>query len=76
MTVTPQNVLLAQNVITVAAKFNTNKKCNNMNAKFVKLLTQNVITEIVVTPQLQVCSTQAKVSNSIVTLTFWTLSYK
>ena len=61
--VTPQNVILTQNVITIAAKCNTNTKCNNINAKCNKIinakcnnfptqnvitfLTQNVITQIV-----------------------------
>ena len=46
--VTPQNVILTQNVKTIAAKCNTYTKCNNINA--------NVITQIVITPELQVCS--------------------
>ena len=62
-----------QNVITIAAKCNTNTKCNNINAKCNKIinakcnnfptqnvitfLTQNEITQIVVTPELQLCST-------------------
>ena len=48
-----------------AAKCNTNTKCNNINAKCNKINnakrnnfpTQNVITQIVITPELQVCST-------------------
>ena len=71
--VTPQNVILTQNVITIAAKCNTNTKCNNINPKCNKIinakcnnfptqnvlifLTQNVITQIVITPELQLCST-------------------
>ena len=70
--VTPQNVILTQNVITIAAKCNTSTKCNNINAKCNKIinakcynfptqnvitfLTQNVITQIVITPELQLCS--------------------
>ena len=50
--VTPQNVILTQNVITIAAKCNTNAKCNNIDAKCYKVFnakcnnfsTQNVIT--------------------------------
>ena len=61
MTVTPQNVI-------IAAKCNTNTKCNNINAKCNKIinakcnnfptqnvitfLKQNVITQIVITPEL------------------------
>jgi len=85
-------VILMQNVITIAAKCNTNAKCNNINAKCNKVinakcnnfptqnvitfLTQNVITQIVITPELQICSTWSKISNSIVILTFQNLSYK
>ena len=58
--VTPQNV--------IAAKCNTNTKCNNINAKCNKIVnakcnnfpTQNVLTfltQIVITPELQLCST-------------------
>ena len=63
-TVTPQNVI-------IAAKCNTNAKCNNINAKcnkvingkcnnfptqnLITFLTQNVITQIVITPEFQVC---------------------
>ena len=63
---TPQNV-------TIAEKCNTNAKCNNINAKCSKVInakcnnfpaqnvisfmTQNVITQTVITPQLQVCLT-------------------
>lgn len=70
--VEPQNVILTQNVKTIAAKCNTNTKCNNINAKCNKIinakcnnfptqnvitfLTQNVIKQIVITPELQVCS--------------------
>ena len=54
-----------QNVITIAAKCNTNAKCNNINAKCNKVinakcnnfLMQNAITQIVITPELEVCST-------------------
>ena len=66
--VTPQNVILTQNVITIAAKCNINTKCNNIHAKCNKIInakcnnfpTQNVITfltQIVITPELQLCST-------------------
>ena len=66
--VTPQNVILMQNVIKIAAKCNTNTKCININAKCNKIVnakcnnfpTQNVITFLaqnVITPELQVCST-------------------
>ena len=59
--VTPQNVI-------IAAKCNTNTKCNNIHAKCNKIInakcnnfpTQNVITfltQIVITPELQLCST-------------------
>ena len=69
--VTPQNVI-------IAAKCNTNAKCNNINAKCNKIInskcnnfptqnvitfltqnviTQNVITQIVITLELQLCST-------------------
>ena len=57
----------------IAAKYNTNPKCNNINAKcnkvingkcknfptqnVITVLTQNVISQIVITPELQVCST-------------------
>ena len=52
LSVTPQNVILTQNVITIAAKCNTNTKCNNINTKCNKIInakcnnfpTQNVIT--------------------------------
>ena len=65
ISVTPQNVILTQNVITIPAKCNTSAKCNNINAKCNKVInaksnnfpTQNVITQIVITPELQVCST-------------------
>ena len=69
-----------QNVITIAAKCNTNTKCNNISAKcnnvinakcnnfptqnVITFLRQNVITQIVITPELQVCS---NFSNSMVT---------
>ena len=51
VSVTPQNVILTQNVITIAAKCNTNAKCNNIDAKCNKAFnakcknfsTQNVI---------------------------------
>ena len=43
--VTPQNVILTQNVIRIAAKCNTNAKCNKIfNAKCNNLSTQIVIT--------------------------------
>ena len=48
--VTPQNVILTQNVKTIATK------CNNINANVITFLTQNVIKQIVITPELQVCS--------------------
>ena len=71
ITVTPQNVILTQNVITIAAKCNTNTKCNKIiNAKCNNFPTQNVITQIVITHELQVCSTKSKISNSIVNLCF------
>lgn len=54
--VTPQNVILTQNVKTITAKCNTNTKCNNINANVITFLTQNVIKQIVITPELQVCS--------------------
>ena len=49
--VTPQNVILTKNVITIAAKCHTNAKCNNTNVKCNKVInakcnnfpTQNVI---------------------------------
>ena len=85
-----RNVILTQNGITTAAKCNTNAKCNNINAKCNKVikakcnnfptqnvitfLTRNVITQIVITSELQVCSTWSKISNSIVILTFRNLS--
>ena len=63
--VMPQNVILTQNVITIAAQCNTNTKCNNIDAKCDKVfnakcnnfstqdvitfLTQNVITQNVIT---------------------------
>ena len=69
--------MLTQNVITIAAKCNTNTKCNNINAKCNKIinakcnnfptqnvitfLTQNVITQIVITPELQLCGGGEKV---------------
>ena len=78
--VTPQNVILTQNVITIAAKCNTNTKCNNISAKcnrvinancnnfptqnVIPFLMQNVITQVVITLELQVCS---NISNSMVT---------
>ena len=68
--VTVLNVILMQNVITIAAKCNANIKCNSINAKCNKIinakcnnfptqnaktfLTQNVITQIVITLELQV----------------------
>ena len=65
--VMPQNVILTQNVITVATKCNNiNSKCNKIsNAKCKNFAMQNVITflkenlimQIVITPELQVCST-------------------
>ena len=64
--VTPQNVI-------IAAKCNNNAKCNDINAKcnkiinakckhfptqnVITILTQNEITQIVITPELQLCST-------------------
>ena len=43
--VTPQNVILTQNAITIAAKCNTNAKCNKVfNAKCNNFSTQNKIT--------------------------------
>ena len=75
--VTPQNVI-------IAAKCSTNAKCNNINAKYnnitnakcnnfptqnvIIFLKQNVITQIVITPELQICSTWSKISNSVVNL--------
>ena len=65
--VTPQNVILTQDVITIAAKCNNinakcskviNAECNNFPAQnVISFLTQNVITQIVITLQLQVCLT-------------------
>lgn len=52
--VTPQNVILTQNVKTIAAKCNTYTKYNNINA--------NVIKQIVITPELQVCSAESKLA--------------
>ena len=65
VTVTPQNV-------KIAAKCNTNTKCNNINAKcnknidancnnfptqnVITFLAQNVITQILITLELQACS--------------------
>jgi len=54
--VTPQNVMLTQNVITSTQKFNkvVNAKCNNFPTQnVITFLTQNVITA-----ELQVCSKQ------------------
>ena len=36
--------MLTQNVIKIAAKYNTNAKCNNIDAKCNNFSTQNVIT--------------------------------
>ena len=50
--VTPQNVILTQNVIRIAAKCNTNAKCNNIDAKCNKIFNaecNNLSTEIVIT---------------------------
>ena len=51
-----------QNVITIAAKCNINTKCNKIiNAKCNNFPTQNVITQIVITPELQLCGGGEKV---------------
>ena len=50
--VTPQNVILTQNVISIAAKCNTNAKCNNFDAKWNKIFNaecNNLSTQIVIT---------------------------
>ena len=50
--VTPQNVILRQNVIRIAAKCNTNAKCNNIDAKCNKIFNaecNNLSTQIVIT---------------------------
>ena len=50
--VTPQNVILTQNVIRIAAKCNTNAKCNNIDAKCNKIFNaecNNLSTQIVIT---------------------------
>ena len=50
--VTPQNVILTQNVIRIAAKWNTNAKCNNIDAKCNKIFNaecNNLSTQIVIT---------------------------
>ena len=51
-----QNVILTQNVITVATKCNNiNAKRNKIsNAKCKNFLMENVIMQIVITPELQV----------------------
>ena len=52
MPVTPQNVILTQNVIRVAAKCNTNARCNNIDAKCNKIFNaecNNLSTQIVIT---------------------------
>ena len=41
MGVTPQNVILTQNVITIAAKCNTNAKCKTLTQNVIKYSTQN-----------------------------------
>ena len=47
--VTPQNVILTQNVIRIAAKCNTDAKCNNLSTQIViTFLTHNVITQNVI----------------------------
>ena len=51
-TVTPQNVILTQNVIRIAAKSNTNAKCNNIDEKCNKMFNakcNNLSTQIVIT---------------------------
>ena len=69
--VTPQNVILTQNVIRIAAKCNTNAKCNNIDAKCNKIfnakcnnlstqivitfLTHNVITQNVIISEITTC---------------------
>ena len=65
--VTPQNVILTQNVISIAAKCNNinakcnkiiNAKCNNFPTQnVITFLTQNETTQIVITPELQLRST-------------------
>ena len=50
--VMPQNVILTQNVIRIAAKCNTNAKCNNIDAKCNKIFNtecNNLSTQIVIT---------------------------
>ena len=50
--VTPQNVILTQNVIRIAAKCNTDAKCNNTDAKCNKIFNakcNNLSTQIVIT---------------------------
>ena len=49
---TPQNVISTQNVIRVAAKCNTNARCNNIDAKCNKIFNaecNNLSTQIVIT---------------------------
>ena len=69
--VTPQNVILTQNVIRIAAKCNTNAKCNDIDAKCNKIfnakcnnhstqivitfLTHNVITQNVIISKITTC---------------------
>ena len=51
-TVTPQNVILTQNVIRIAAKCNANAKCNHIDAKCNKIFNaecNNLSTQIVIT---------------------------
>ena len=62
--VTPQNVILTQNVIRIAAKCNTNAKCNKIfNAKcnnlstqiVITFLTHNVITQNAIISEITTC---------------------
>ena len=51
VSVTPQNVILTQNVIRIVAKCNTNAKCNNTDAKCNKIFNaecNNISTQIVI----------------------------
>lgn len=73
LTVTPQNLILTQNVMAIAAKCDTGTKCGSIGAEcggivdakcdgfpaqgVMTFLAQGVMARIVITPELQLCST-------------------
>ena len=76
--VTPQNVIFKQNVIRIAAKCNTNAKCNNIDAKCNKIFNakcNNLSTQIVITFLTHNLITQNVIISEITTCTLFQNRY-